>query len=135
MGTPLPPVVDGDLCSSCWGAGKQFGDIATPATLKVQLTSILQGEFGTTAIETELLTTHYLVQTDFSCAFEVTANGFLWRLVFSNQFTNLLVERVSDGKRAFVDDFAGPCEIDLPNALNDPEGNIMYAGFANITFI
>ena len=135
MGTPLPPTKDGDPCTTCWGPAKPFGDVPTPAIAQVRLTAFLPGVFATAANQQQLLVTHWLEQTPSPCIWEITASGFLWRLVYSAQFTNLLVERVSDGKRAFVDDLPPSCELDITNALIVPDDNVAFSGFANITFV
>lgn len=134
MGTILTKNKIGTPCTSCWGVGKPFGHGPTPHIIQVRLTSLLPGEFSTPAIEQDLLTTHWLERIIDFCTWEITQAGFLWRLVYSLQFTNLLVERISDAKRAFVDNFPPTCELDLPNALVNPAGNIAYNGFANLTW-
>lgn len=46
MGTPIPPIFvppdvpPGDPCTTCWGAGKPFGDGGTPGTIIVTFSGI-----------------------------------------------------------------------------------------------
>lgn len=134
MGTPLPPNEPAEPCTSCWGIGKTFGDTETPQVLQVRLTRLLQGEFGSSESEQLLLTTHWLERVQAFCTWEIIASGFLWRLVYSLQFTNLIVERISDGKRAFQDTFPPTCQLDLENDLQDGDDRIAFGGFANITW-
>lgn len=134
MGTPLPANEPATPCTSCWGIGKPFGDNPTPELIQVRLTNLLPGEFSTPEIEQDLLVTHYLQRVIDFCTWEITANGLLWRLVYSDQFTTLVVESTTTGKRAFLDTLPPTCQLDFPSALIVPDDHIAYNGFANITW-
>ena len=135
MGTPLPEVNDGVLCSVCWGVGKQFGAVSTPDVIKLSLTSQLPGEFFTTAFGNFLLTTQYLNQDASPCNYVIEANDFRFRVVWQPGRTVVLVTHLPTAHGVFSQVFADECSVDLENELQVPEGTIMFGGFANITFV
>lgn len=44
MGTPIDKSPDGMPCTVCWGIGKPFGDIPTPAIMTAVFTGISKGD-------------------------------------------------------------------------------------------
>ena len=135
MGTPLPPVNDGDPCTSCWGPGKDFGDIATPDVIKLQLTSQLPGEFFTPALQTFLLQTHWLEQFSTPCHYRIEANDFRFDVLWFPIFTVVQIVQKTTTHGVFDNPPADPCLLDIENNLQNPIGTIMFGGFANITFV
>lgn len=134
MGTPLPPNEPALACSSCWGPGKPFGNGNTPQVIEVHLVGILGGELGTDETEILLLTPHLLQRVQLFCTWEIINQGLLWRLVYSDQFTNLIVERISDGARAFTDTFPPTCQRTVQNDIQERTDNLGFAGHADISW-
>lgn len=134
MGTPLTANEPGDDCIFCWGVGKRFGDTTTPRVIIVTLTNLITGDFGSSTIAAQLLVPHLLEQTIAPCVWEIETDGFLWRLNFPAGVTTLVVERISDGRRAFLDNFPPPCSLTFDNALALPANNIAFGGSASISW-
>lgn len=134
MGTPLPPNLPANDCTSCWGVGKPFGDTPTPKVIEVRLTRLLPGEFWNPVDEQLLLTTHYLEQHAFPCVWSIVSGPFDWTLNFNDQFTLLEVKHTASNKLVFIDDEPPACEVDFPSRLTVPTNNFAWNGFANITW-
>lgn len=132
MGTPLPENEPGELCPSCWGVNKPFGPGPSPKVIQLRLLDLEAGALATEATNALILQPRLLEQTNAPCTYEIEASGFLYRLNFSLQFTTLVVERISDGKRAFLDDFPPACQTSFPNALDDGDDHIAFNGRALI---
>ena len=135
MGTPLLPVRDGVPCPVCWGPAKAFGDIATPNVIKLELTSLLPGEFSTPALQTLLLQTHWLDQQGFPCSYAINDGTLIWVVFWTIASTQIDVFTVADGRAAFRKGTVEECAVDLPSELTSPAGVVAWNGFANITFV
>ena len=134
MGTPLTANEPGDNCSSCWGLGKAFGDTVTPHIIRVTLSALFQGALGSSSEDQLLITPQLLIQEAAPCQWAILAGGFEWRVNFAVPLTTLIVRRLSDNKRAFVDDAPPPCSLPFPNALETAPDNVAYGGVATITW-
>lgn len=134
MGTPLPPNEPGDPCTVCWGPGKEFGSGPTPKVIQLRLTRLLPGEHYTEASEQFLLTTHHLEQLYAPCYYTIDARGFRLDVLFWLGSTHVLVSHVDEGWGVFYNTTAPECSLDLENLFTSPADNVMYGGFANITW-
>ncbi len=134
MGTPLPRNIPGNICNRCWGPTKPFGPGPTPRVIKLRLTRLLQGEFGNDVIEQNMLTTHLLEQQVDPCRFEIQDGVFLWFVEWAPTATLIAVRDLGSLNFTFVVVTPGLCALDLPSDITQPIGNIMWSGFANITW-
>ncbi len=134
MGTPLPPNEPGNDCILCWGTGKPFGDGPTPTVIQLRLTSLLPGEFADEADFDNLLVTHWLVQTGLPCLYNIIDGNISWNVNWNPTNTNISVVNLNTVRQVFNNLTFTKCQLDLPNQLTGPDGNIAFGGFANITW-
>ena len=92
MGTPVPPPITpdpvpaGDTCIRCWGAGKEFGDIATPSKITISISGVVKGPNWFPALGEPPDGVFELTQLGFSpCGYGLTAGGIAYTAGF-NQF-------------------------------------------------
>lgn len=134
MGTPLASNEPANLCTTCWGPGKPFGEGPSPKVVEVRLTSLLPGEFHTTELEQLILTTHWLEQVINPCIYHINAGGLTWSLGWFSPFTTLSVIESATAHPVFDNQFAPLCSVDFGSTLFHALGTIMFGGFANITW-
>ena len=134
MGTPLPPNQPGNLCDLCWGPGKPLGPPPTPTTIVMRLTSMLPGDNFTPELEQLLLTSHYLVQTFEPCIWRIDDGSFIWRWLFFPGLSQCEVFSGPPVRNSFTGTVAAPCLLDLANLSTTPADQVMFGGFANITW-
>jgi len=134
MGTPLPPNESGDIGNLCWGTNKPFGPGPTPRFIKLRLTRLLQGEFGNDAVEQNMLMTHLLEQQLDPLRFEIQDGRFLWFVEWAPSATLISVRDLISLRFSFVVVAPELCAVDLPSDIIQPDGNIMWGGFANVTW-
>ena len=134
MGTPLPPNQPGNFGNLCFGIDKPLGPGPTPRFIKLRLTRLLQGEFGTDEIEQNMLTTHLLKQQVDPLRFEITDGNFLWFVEWAPTATLIAVRDLISLRFSFAVITPELCAIDLPSDIVDAEGAIMWGGFANVTW-
>ena len=134
MGTPLTRNKPGNACTICWGSSKPFGNGPTPHIVQMRLTSMLPGDNYTPELEQLLLTTHYLKQTLEPCIWEIRDGSFLWRYLLFPTLSQCEVFSGPPVRNSFTGTIASPCLTDFPNLSTAPADQVMYGGFANITW-
>jgi len=134
MGTPLPPNEPGADVNLCWGPTKPFGPGPTPHVIKLRLTRLLQGEYGSDAVEQNMLMTHLLEQTVNPMKFEIYDGRFYWWVEWHPSATLVAVRDTISLRFCFVATVPAICQVDMPSDSIHWAGSIMYGGFANITW-
>ncbi len=134
MGTPLPPNEPGNLCVPCWGPSQAFGPGPTPTVIQLRLTNLLPGEFFTDGDDQNFLATHWLEQTGLPCTFNIIDGDFSWTVAWNPANTTASVTNFLTLRGVFFASIPTACLLDLENALTGPAGNVMFAGFATITW-
>lgn len=134
MGTPLPPNEPGDLCLTCWGPGKVFGDIETPKYAWMTVTNVSPGENWNPALEALLLTPHMLIQQIFPCNYALNDGHFAWLWQFLPLSSQGVVNHIASGTKAFFRQEGPRCLTELQDLSNAPENIYSFGGNGVLTF-
>jgi len=130
MGTPLPPNEPGNLCSYCWGPGKEFGETPTPRVLICQLFDLQPAEHWDPTLEQYLWTEHYLLQTADPCVFNISDGKFAWTFYFTPTATAAVVKHIVTDSDAFRASIAIECQLSFASDIIQPI--FEYAMFGSI---
>jgi hypothetical protein len=124
MGTPIPPepeplpVPPGDRCALCWGPGKTFGDVDTPAYVIATISGVAHGEFWIEAFGEVSDGEYILTQLDgYPCFFEALSD---MSYIMWEQTRDYSVAWVTSDKGVSALDISiSPCETFFFNGTGD----------------
>ena len=123
MGTPIPrlitpdPVAAGDDCTTCWGAGKTFGDIDTPESISITLSGINKTDLWVEGNPEPPNGEHLLDQTVEPCYYFFISGEFGFQVQFQSDDTFVQVEAFGIGD-VFIG-FAGDiCQTTVMNEVD-----------------
>jgi len=112
-----PPVVAGDACGRCWGAGLPFGSGSTPSQIKVTFSGINKGINWAEGYDEPIEGTFDVAQDPLNGCIYKQGHGVYWiRVIFGTGYT--WVEAVTDlGPSTFQSFLAEKCQLLLENEL------------------
>ena len=106
MGVPVPPplIVDpvspGDLCASCWGVGKTFGDTPTPESVTVNFSGISKGPIWTPDFGEPPDGDFIIPQNEvISCFFRLRIGDILYVVIWNDVVTFVQKEDLGFGEQ------------------------------------
>jgi len=101
---PLPPIIPpGNLCSACWGDGKDFGNIPTPSQLNIYFSGVEKGA-GWIPGDPEPIDGNFLLDqhSSWPCVFEHDDGTTEIQLWFSTFNTELSATDTNTGVGLFT---------------------------------
>ncbi len=135
MGTPLPPNVDGDPCTICWGVGKPFGAIATPQFVEIQLSAMSPGEFFIAGDDSLLLTPHLLRQDlAEACSWGIVAGDYIWNLQYFLGQATSFVRNFITGKSVYENAGDPTCLLSYSDTTGIFAGRQVFGSNAKFDF-
>lgn len=126
---PFGPVPSGPACANCWGIGKPFGNVDTPASIRVKISGVNKGPNWFPPLPKNPNATFVLTQIiGIPCAYRFTVAAVTVQVVFNAGNTSIGGLLFPSGV-TFFSGVVGPCETEIDNA----ENNHFVGGSAVIT--
>ncbi len=135
MGTPLPPNVEGDLCSVVFGPGGRFEGRAQPKYVTLQFSGFTPGQAFDLSFQQTLLTPQLLIQETNPCQYRLIVGGQNWFLWWRAGSTIVSIEEDGGIIEFFRGDITVNGALEVLNELTDGINVATLDGQVDISWV
>ena len=137
MGTPLPPVVQGQgiECVNCPEPGGDFPNGLTPLKVQMAFTGFSDGALWDEAYRAELNAGVLAVQGVIVCSWVGFSTNFVWFFRWEPGLATISIHKSTGTPYfAFAVSVGVPCLVEYANEIVLPGGVVAYDGQMNLTW-